>query len=151
MNDGEELVVAVELEIGDVGGRAAVDDELVEDFELFAFDAVGWGVGEIVVVIGRQGFRVVLDRVGRPPTVGGAIDGAGKAHAEVDVHALLAHDAIEVSFIRGELEVCKKAKGAKGKGEDRGHDALEEPGGEEDCAITAEGENKVKFLGRCPA
>ena len=48
LDDGEELVVAVELEVGDVGGRPAVDDEFVEDFESFAFDeGVGlWRGGE---------------------------------------------------------------------------------------------------------
>lgn len=40
LDDGEELVVAVELEVGDVGGGPAVDDELVEDLELFPL-AVG--------------------------------------------------------------------------------------------------------------
>lgn len=38
LDDGEEVVVAVEFEVGDVGGWAAVDDEFVEDFELFALD-----------------------------------------------------------------------------------------------------------------
>lgn len=38
LDDGEEVVVAVEFEVGDVGGGAAVDDEFVEDFELFALD-----------------------------------------------------------------------------------------------------------------
>lgn len=37
LDDGEEIVVAVEFEVRDVGGGAAVDDEFVQDFELFAF------------------------------------------------------------------------------------------------------------------
>ena len=35
---GEEGVVGVEVEGADVGGRAAVDDEFVEDFVGFALD-----------------------------------------------------------------------------------------------------------------
>lgn len=79
------------------------------------------------------------------------IDGASEAHPKVDAHAVVAHDAVEVGFIGGEFEVCEEAEGAEGEGEDRWHDALEEPGRVEDCAVTPKGEDEVEDLGRCPA
>lgn len=45
LDNGEELVIAVELEVRDVRRRAAVDDELVEHFELLAFDHFGCNSG----------------------------------------------------------------------------------------------------------
>ena len=38
LDDGEEVGVAVEFEVGDVGAGAPVEDELIKDFELGGFD-----------------------------------------------------------------------------------------------------------------
>lgn len=38
LDDGEKLGVAVQFEVGNIWGRAAVYDKFVEHFELLAFD-----------------------------------------------------------------------------------------------------------------
>lgn len=126
MDDGEELVVAVELEVGDVGRGPAVNDELVEDFKLLAF-AVG----------GVQG--------------AGAPDGAGEAHAEIDFHAVVAHDAAEVGAVLVKVKRGHEAEAAERKGQHGRHDALEEPRGEEHGSVAAEGEDEVKLVRLAPA
>lgn len=83
--------------------------------------------------------------------VWGAENGACEAHAEVYAHAVVAHNAVEVSFVGREFKVGEEAEGAERKGEDGRNDALEEPGGVEDSAVAAEGEDKVKGFRRGPA
>ncbi len=134
MNDCEQLVVAIKLEVRDVGRGPAVDDELVEDFELFAFDECG-----CFLVFGMwQMMR-------------GAINGTSEAHTQIDAHASVSHDAVEVGFVGSEGKICEKAERAEGEGEDWGYDALKEPGGVEDCAVTSECEYEVKLLRGGPA
>ena len=78
-------------------------------------------------------------------------DGAGEAHTEVDAHTVVTHDAVEVGFVLGELEVGEKAEGTKGEGEDWGNNTLEEPGGVEDGTVAAKGEDEVESLRGSPA
>jgi len=125
LHDGEQLVVAVQLEVGDVGRWAAVNDELVEDLELFTL------------------LHVLALAV--------AVHGAGEAHAEADAHPVVAHDFVEVFLVALELEVGQEAEAAEAEGENRRDDALEEPRGEEHGAVTAEGEHQVELLRLAPA
>lgn len=81
----------------------------------------------------------------------GAEDGAGETHAEVDAHAVVAHDAVQMGFVGRELEVREEAQGAEGEGEDGRDDALEEPGGVKDGAVAAEGEDEIEDFGGRPA
>ena len=98
LDNGEELGIAVDLKIGDVGGGTAIDDEFVENFELFALD----GVFRVDDAFGGSGRS--------------AEDGASEAHAKVDAHTLLSHDTVQVGFVGRELEVCEEAEGPKGEG-----------------------------------
>ena len=48
---------------------------------------------------------------------------------------------------RGEVEGGQEAETAEGEGGDGGDDALEQPGGVEDCAVAAELERGVSAVG----
>ena len=135
LHEGEEVVVAVEFEVRDVGGWSAVDDELVEDFELLSFDGVA-----LVVTTAATGGRGC-----------GAVDGAGETHAKVHAHAFVTHDSVERLLVVAEVEVGEEAERAEGKGEDWWDDALKEPGGVEHGAVAAEGQDEVEFLRARPA
>lgn len=126
LDDRQQLVVAVQLEVGDIGRRPAVDDELVEHLELLA----------------------LLQLVAAGPV---AIHGAGEAHAQVHAHAVLAHDAVQVGLVLLKLEARQEAEAAEAEGQDGGHDALEEPRGEEDGAVAAQRQDQVELLGLAPA
>lgn len=115
LHNGQELVVAVQLEVGDIGRWSAVDDELIEDLELLAL------------------LHVLV--------FAATVDGAGEAHAQVDAHAVVTHDLVEVFFVAVVLEVGEEAETSETEGEDWRDDALEEPRREEDGAVTAEGED----------
>lgn len=68
----------------------------------------------IIVTVGHQALPS-LARLRRPASVGSPVYGAGESHPEVDAHALLAHDTVEVTFVREEFEVGKEAEGAERK------------------------------------
>lgn len=78
-------------------------------------------------------------------------NGAGEAHAEIDAHAMVTHDAVQVGFVGRELKIGQEAEGAEGEGEYGRDDALEKPRGKEDSAVAAEGEDEVEGFGRGPA
>lgn len=156
LNDGEEFIVAVKLEVRDIGGGAAVDDQFVENFKLFPFNAVSicgavvFAISVVVLIIRNQSFSVFL-RLGRKASIGGAVDGAGEPHSKIDQHAVITHDAVEMGLVGGEFEVRQEAEGAEGEGKNRGNDTLEEPGGEQDGTIATESEDEIEFLRRLTA
>jgi hypothetical protein len=49
LHNREEVVVAVQLEVGDVGRWAAVDDELVEDLKLLGLDVRGRSLSSVLL------------------------------------------------------------------------------------------------------
>lgn len=154
LNNGEELIVAVELEVRDIRGGAAVDDQFIENFELFAFNAVdicGAIVAAVSVVVLTIRNSSVSLRLGGQASIDSAVDGAGEPHPKIDAHAVITHDAVEMGFVGGEFEVRQEAEGAEGEGKDWGNDTLEEPGGEQDGPIATESEDEIEFLRGLPA
>lgn len=130
LDDGQEFIIAVEFEVGNIRGWSTIDDQLVEDFELLAlFHGAALGAGMAVSAPYR----------------------AGEAHSEVDSHAAIAHYPVEVVFVFVEFEVGEEAETTEGEGEDGRHDPLKEPRREEYGAVAAEGQNKVELFRGCPA
>lgn len=66
-----------------------------------------------------------------------SIDRACEPHAEVDADPVV-DGFVEGFGVGGEVKISEKTEGAEGEGEDGRDDALEEPGGEEYCSISAE-------------
>ena len=126
LDHGQELVVAVELQVGHIGGRPAVDDELVEHLELFPF------------------FHLV------PPRAV-TIYRAGESHAEVDAHSFVAHDAVEMRLVSLKLKICQETETSQAEGQNGRDDALEKPRCEEDCAVSTQSQDQIKLLGLAPA
>lgn len=120
LDDGEEVGVAVEDEVGDVRGGPAVEDEFVEDLEAEVSDEAvgGGGVGGVAGggrVGAGGGAKGGGGGVGGQACGGGgagaevlrgAVDRAGEAHAHVDAHAGAFHYSVEGGFVVVEGEVC---------------------------------------------
>jgi hypothetical protein len=102
LHDGQELIITVQLQVGHIGRRPAIDDQLVQNLELLA----------------------LLHFVAHGPV---AVHGAGEAHAEIHPHALVAHDAVQVVLVLLELEARQEAKTPKAEGQDGRHDTLKQP------------------------
>lgn len=102
LDHSQELVVAVQLQIGNVGRRPAVDDQLVQDLKLLA-------------LLHLMAHRAV------------AIHGAGEAHAKVDAHAVFAHDAVQVVLVPLKFEAGQETEAPEAEGQHGRHDALEKP------------------------
>jgi hypothetical protein len=126
LDHGQQLIVAVQLEVGDIGRRPAVDDQLVQDLELLA----------LLHLLARRGV---------------AVHGTCEAHPEIRTHAILAHHTVQVLLVPFKLEARHETKTPQAEGQNGRHDALEEPGCEENGAVAAEGQNQVEVLRLGPA
>lgn len=129
LDDGQELIVAIQLQIRDVRTRTPVDDQFVQDFELLSL---------LHFAVVRRAFARAIYR-------------ARESHAQVHPHTLLSQHPIEVLLILCELEVRQETQTTETETEDWWDDALKEPRGKENGAVTAEGEDEIELLRRCPA
>jgi hypothetical protein len=112
LDHSQQLIVTVQLQVGDVRRRPAVDDELVENLELFTF------------------LHLVSGTV--------AIHGTSEAHPKIDTHTLVAHDAVQVVLVPLKLETGQEAEAAQAEGQHGRHNSLEQPRREENSPVTAE-------------
>mgnify|MGYP005989191917 CR=1 FL=1 len=92
LDNGEKLIIAIEFQVGNVWRRATVDNELVENFERLA------------------AFTESVDDGSAAP------DSAGEAHAEVDLHASIAHDAVKMLLVLLEFESGHESETAETEG-----------------------------------
>lgn len=122
----QELVVAIQFEIRDVGRWSSVNDELIEYLKLLRF-------------------------LNLAPGCSVAVDGTGEAHTQVHPHALVAHDLVEVRLVLVKFKIRQEAQAAQAKGQDRGHDALKKPGGEEHRPIAPQCQDEIEAVGLRPA
>jgi hypothetical protein len=131
LHNSEELVVAIQLEVGNVGRRATIDDELIENLKLLRLLELGRVKSSSAAVV--------------------AVDSTGESHTKVDLHTVITHDSVEVLLVLLEFKCRHEAEAAETEWEHGRDNSLEEPWCEKDSAITAESQDEVKLLRLAPA
>lgn len=79
------------------------------------------------------------------------IDGAGEAHAQIDLHAIVTHDPVQVVPETIILKRGQEAQTSQAKGQCRWHNALEQPACKQHGAVTTQRQHQVEFLRLAPA
>lgn len=150
-----------QLEQANVGRRPAIHNKIIEDLKYFhrprrktldlpIFPAVRRGGLWVATLEGLPptAFEILHEDLARNALLDGfallglllgdcTVDGAGEAHAQVDADATV-NCGVHHGFVVIEVKVCEEAQGTQRKGQHGGDDPLEEPGREEDGAVTAE-------------